>query len=130
MTDEKYQEIKAKIQERFDWWSRQVGLLYWHIKVQYYDGPIPDAEPEYREQVVAARCEAMWEYQEVTFRFSCWAMEDNSDDEIEKIVVHEICHALVCEMQHEKEQHHVERVVSGLQQAFMWVRDKALEEKC
>jgi len=47
-------------------------------------------------------------------------MKTMDGDEIERAVVHELCHILVNEMR-EDEIHHEERVVTGLQKAFMWV---------
>jgi predicted SprT family Zn-dependent metalloprotease len=48
-------------------------------------------------------------------------MVDLSDQEIEKLVVHELMHTFLSEMREEGKDHE-ERVASMLQRAFTWVK--------
>lgn len=77
--------------------------------------------------VVPAYVDANWMYASAKISVNLPAFDDMKPDEIERHVVHELCHILVNEMR-EGELHHEERVVTGLTKAFFWVENAVVAE--
>ena len=61
-----------------------------------------------------ARCDTSWKYFTADLDFSYVQLKDMEEKEIEKIIIHELLHIVVNEMQ-ESGLEHEERVVSHLQ---------------
>ena len=120
---------QAVIRKFFSTWTAPLGLAWWHIDVLYYDDPaeiVKRFATDLQDGVVLARTYADWRYATANIHINTPAFDDLTDDEIERVVLHELCHILVNEMQ-EGEKHHEERVVTGLQKAFMWTRSAFAE---
>lgn len=111
------------IRKYIDAWMRPLGLLWWEVKVNYYDDPETVLDKFGNDDaVVLARTTTYWEYGTATIDFNLIGIQQlDNEGEVEMMVVHELCHILVSEMR-EGEIHHEERVVTGLTKAFMWTR--------
>src|SRR6266704_788775 len=130
MTDKELAKQKRRIQILADRWLRPLGLLWWRIDIEYSREPIPTVDPDW---VCNAKCTAKWEYLRATLAFSMPNIADHDDQELERIFVHECCHALVNEMRMwgppklseqelDEAMKHEERVVCALTAAFLWTR--------
>lgn len=62
---------------------------------------------------------AHWPYRKATINFWFNATTDLDDEDLEEVVVHELCHILVNQMR-EKGIVHEEAVVTALSKAFIW----------
>src|SRR3990167_8555790 len=121
--DKELNKKEKLVKSYFKKWMRSLGLLWWSITIHYYDDPDSILEifkSQDEGRVIFARTMVDWKYAQATIQVNLLAMKTMDGDEIERAVVHELCHILVNEMR-EDEIHHEERVVTGLQKAFMWV---------
>jgi len=115
---------KRVIKKYIHQWMNMLGLGWWNVTVNYYDDPatiiqlFASAESD---GIVIAKVSADWKYGSATLSINLPAFEGRTEDDIERIVVHELVHILVNEMR-EGEIHHEERVVTGLTKAFLWTR--------
>lgn len=97
------------------------------------DNPV-SFDPD-RIQEVAGRTRVRWEYLEADIHFNLTSLTENSDEEIDYIVRHEMAHVLVNEMREWADTdskgriYHEERVCTRLAQIFDWCRELAVEEK-
>lgn len=125
MTDKELKRHKKRVQKHLRHWKLLLGLGAWKIDVDWYDGRLPDTDPDpYR--VCLMDVDARWEYLTIDMRVNVDAISRLSDEALEAAVIHELCHALVCEMRDwdpEDGRHHEERVVSTLTMVMGWVRD-------
>ena len=117
------EEAREKIGRAFEKWLKPLGLLWLDIRVVYY-GKKKDTQRVFVSKedggIVAAKCYADWRYGTATIEVNVPAFYGMSAEEVETIILHELCHVLVNEMR-EGADHHEERVVTGLTKAFMWV---------
>src|SRR3990172_12133870 len=92
---------KKKIREYVAKWLTPMGLGWWNVDT-YYHMHKKEARKYFktkkREWMVLARNFSTWEYRTAAVHFNTPALAQCSDDEIEKTVVHELVHILVCEM--------------------------------
>jgi hypothetical protein len=110
-------------------WMKPLGLEWWDVTVECFNEPA-DILLHFKaskDHIVPAIVFADWQYGTATILFNVPAFDGKSDDEIERIVVHELLHILVNEMR-EGEIHHEERVVSQLTKAIFWVTAAAKKE--
>lgn len=140
MTDKQFEDCKRRVQALLDEWAfgkdrkgpRIPSLKDWIIVVRYSREGIqmPDGD-EAGAQVVSS-----WFYKTAEIDFNCLNLHDLTTVEIERTVLHELCHLLVNEMREwggkygEREEawsHHEERVVTDLSMAFLqtkyWERE-------
>ena len=109
-------------------WIYRLGLRWWDYEICF----ITDEAEAYKtfgydqDSVVVGRTYADWRYGTFTIYFNFPAMKHKTAYEVEKIVIHELCHVLVNEMREEGVDHE-ERVVSGLTKAFLWTQSDCLE---
>ena len=109
-------------------WIYRLGLKWWEVTLNF----VTDKTEAYKmfgydqESIVMARSYPDWRYMTCTIYFNIPAMKSKTEDEIEKIIIHELCHALVNEM---REGHidHEERVVTTLTKAFLWTEADCLK---
>jgi hypothetical protein len=102
-------------------WIPALGLAWWDIDICYYDDPASILQNFRRDddRLVLATCDANWIYGTATICINLPAFADRTPEQIERTVVHELCHILVNEMR-EGELHHEERVVTTLTKAIFW----------
>lgn len=118
-----YKRTRNRARRYFEQWTYLLGLRWWDVQVRWYDN-----ERDFRKASgattdnVAMRISADWRYVAATIWVNVPAIAELSDEELERSIVHELCHVLVSEM-HESGEGHEERVVTMLSKAFMWVRE-------
>jgi hypothetical protein len=102
----------------------QLGLNWWTVEMRWYD-----REKDFRKadrNLAVMRIWSQWQYLTATIAVNVPAVARMTDDELERAVLHELCHALVNEMRTDGlDLAHEERVVTTLAAAFMWTRDMA-----
>lgn len=113
-------KTKKRIRRVLKKWLRPLGLLWWNVKISYVDTlGIGDRGSE-----VGARTYVDWRYAMAHIEFSLSTCRSVSDSDLDTMVLHELVHILVNEMQGDDSDHdHEERVVTTLAKAFQWVRD-------
>jgi len=128
--DSKLDEAKVLIEKYLEKWVTPLGLGWWKIDIVYYDDPgeiVKNFTSEDSDYLVLAKVFAKWQYMKATIRINLPAWVDLDEEDVEKDILHELCHILVNEMR-EDDILHEERVVSTLQRAFMWVIDAGRDE--
>lgn len=117
-------ETKEKVEKYLVKWLKPLGLLWWETYALYIDDPRELAEQDYFRDgdTILARTFADWRYGTIKIYFNVPAIKDLEDIALERLVVHELVHALVNEMREEGIDHE-ERVVSGLTKAFFWTEE-------
>jgi hypothetical protein len=116
-------KLRRKVQQFIDKWTWLLGLRWWSINVHYVKDKkgLKHHFKSPKGTTTRATVYSDWRYAEATIYINLPSFVGLSDDRIERIILHELCHILVCEMR-EGDLHHEERVVSGLTKAFMWTR--------
>ena len=124
MTDKDYDTLKARIEERFEFWIPRMGLTMWDVTRAYRrDGG--DAEHEQADGYgTPMKISAAWEYlnAHITIYMHCiWAALDGEIvvQQIDRWIVHELWHChfaelrtLVMESDLDHHLEHEERVTS------------------
>ncbi len=110
----------------FDEWLYKLGLKWWEIKITYYR-----KEKQFKKDngvdVAIMRCWVKWEYFTFNVDVNLSSVRCMDDDDLEYAIVHELCHAMVNEMnEDDPDGKHEERTVTMLTKAFIWVRDLTL----
>lgn len=120
MTDDTERAKRA-----FGKWMEPLGLLWWDLTIRYYDEPIEiiNRFDWDNDHITVARTLADWRYGTATIDVNVPALKDMSDEEIERVAVHELIHILVNEMR-EGDIKHEERVVTALTKAIFWIADR------
>ena len=119
-----------KIRKACETWTYRLGLKWWEIEFNF----VTDKAEAYKmfgydqESVVMARSYPDWRYMTCTIYLNIPAMKSKEAWEVEKIIIHELCHALVNEMR-EDGLDHEERVVTGLTKAFLWTEADAIKSE-
>jgi hypothetical protein len=126
----KKKAIKEKLDKYFRWWINRLGLRWWKIDLRWANKKSESAFMDNNDGTFAMmECWADWKYMkaDITVNLYELAKRNDSDEELEEMVVHELQHILLNEMR-EKGIEHEERVAMTLQRAFLWVRDLRDEE--
>lgn len=120
----KIKRTKRLIRAALDKWLKPLGLLWWDVRIIFIVAPeeILDIFQVTDDEVTAAKCYADWRYGTAKIYVNVPGCVHMSQEEIERMLVHEMCHVLVNEMR-EGELHHEERVVSALTKVMFWVRE-------
>jgi len=139
MTDKEYNFEKRRIRKLAKLWIYQLGLTWFKLDIDYMRVPLEPVQKadgghsktyQWRTQMSTA---IAWEYRKASICIDMSAIQGLSDDELESLFVHELCHILVNEMREysddDKGRKHEENVVEGLAQAFIWVRDAAKKKR-
>lgn len=139
VTDQEFESIRSRIKAAVEKWLPAMGLKWWHEIIITYERDRFSQERNGHPPDCAAFTRVSWEYLDaiVTFSVACCWSKEYTDQEIDYLVRHELCHLLVNEMRmygppnHRDEQaadeaiKHEERVVTQIAQAFGWVWDAA-----
>lgn len=130
MNEEKFKEQQARVEAYFEKWLTPLGLRWWTIDFIWRDDGC-----DRRRDTPTRRCAmhtfASWPYSEAAITVHVERLASVTDEKLEWIVVHELCHILVNEMR-ENDIDHEERVTSALASAFLWTREageKAAKEQ-
>lgn len=126
----KIKKAIAHIKKYYAVWGYRLGLRWWNIDLVFYDDPnsILQNFGTGGDQTVLAVTYVSWQYGTAKMLFNVPAFSKLDKHEIERAVLHELCHVLVNEMR-EGEIHHEERVVTCLQKAFMWTEVDSIRPK-
>lgn len=130
MTDAEYAAQKKRIAALSKKWLKPLGLLWWNVEMVYCREGIPQDNPERAAEnwQPMARAKVLWPYLRLVIEWNMPEVAERNDDDLERIFVHECCHALVNEMREwhdhpaESAIDHEERVVTMLTNAFLWVQ--------
>jgi hypothetical protein len=116
-----------RVRESFNKWRQTLGLNQWTINIHHYYDPekVVDVFGTEGNIIVVAKTNVEWTYGIAEIQVNILALNDKTDEEIDRIVVHELMHVLVNEMR-EGELHHEERVVTQLTNAIFWTLDNML----
>lgn len=113
----KLTEARRLARKAAKFWISNLGLGYWDVKVEYHEHYF--TEPYTME--TAGYCDVEWQYLRATVHISNPVLCTIEEKDIERFMLHELCHALVNEMRdyEEGDLSHEERVCSMLTNAFM-----------
>lgn len=115
----------------FNRWSYRMGLKWWTLTLKLLEDPeeLRRVLSTYKEdEVTLGETFSDWRYMTATLYFNVPALATRSESMIERVVIHELGHCLVNEAR-ENEQHHEERVVATLVNAFKWTEEDVLKTK-
>jgi len=121
----KYINKKSKlVRKLFKKWTYLLGLRWWHVSLTIITDPqeINEAFRDSEYGSVVATSHADWRYLDAEIKVNMPALAREDKSEIERVIVHELCHVLVNEMREEGIDHE-ERVASTLASAFLWTRN-------
>lgn len=88
MTDQEYEEQKARIQAIVDRWRSVVGLNDWTLKLVYHRERYTEAPARLGSN------ECLWQYMESNVNFYLPACAERDDEQLEEDVVHELVHCI------------------------------------
>lgn len=138
MTDPDYRKQKARLTRFFRKWANCTGMGGWIVNHHWHRGGL---ETSSREDAAAgyvcqARTHVQWQYLTIDFH---WNVRDSAalpDYVLDRVVRHEIAHALVNEMRElgrdsnqETRMAHEERVVTQLASVLLWCREAGKKER-
>ncbi len=131
MRDVDFERQKNRCQPYFEKWVHLLGLDSWEIKVRYTDEPMQEDDPS-GHWTFATFMHVMtdWSRMRGTVEVFCANLTDLSERELERSIIHELCHVIVNEMHDDtsKRRDHEERAVEGLAKAFQWVAEARLDD--
>ena len=127
MTDADYEATRQRITALAVKWLGMLGLKWWNIDTVY-----DRASTDFEDGCVA-RVSCRWEYAHASMLWNMPLAFQQTDDELERIFVHECMHIFLhetragtnCECPWDIR--HEERVATMLQKAFLWVHVAAFE---
>jgi hypothetical protein len=119
--DKEYREQKARVQKYIDKWFKTLGLGWFLVDMEWsreHDGE------------VAARTSSSWQYKDATITWFLPHLVNQSDDTVERTVVHEFCHILLSGLaQNQKDSNESlasqvnEYTTELVASALIWVRE-------
>lgn len=120
---------KARIERLFQRWIKRIGLGWWRIDIDYADGLIGRHEDPDDCWSTVMVCEPAWQYMKASIAVSLQQCVGVSDEDLESYIVHELMHVFLSEMREtdDQEHKHEDRVASTLTNAFLWLRDAAVQ---
>lgn len=129
--DSVYKRDRDRIRRLFKKWIFNLGLGSWKCDLNHVRGYTASHDGVH---TTAASITCDWRYQVLTVEVSLICITDMDDDELEYVIVHELCHAMVNEMREFKDHpkdnaiDHEERVVTCLAKAMQWVHTAGWNE--
>lgn len=139
MTDKEFKKLHDKIRKIAEDWMQVLGLMWWNVTLEYVRDPRGMPSRQGNDNYCLGEAHAYWQYLEATVKFNMPDLMDKPDEELEKIVLHELVHILVWETRewapetvtaerNEMGMKAEDRVVSTLTNAFLWTRAYARKE--
>ncbi len=104
---------EQRLRKLFTKWTKTLGLEDWDIHCEL----APEAGNVDRNLEAAAETITWWQYMRATVRFCKSYVEGVGDAELEHIVIHELMHVVLAEMEARNVKHE-ERAAVMLQRAF------------
>lgn len=118
MDDREFNKQRRRIRALIRKWVKPLGLGWWTVNFEFSREPIASNNAG---ESVAANCHALWPYKTALIKFYMPDLSDLSDEDLERVFVHELMHIFLAEAR-EDDLHHEERVASDLANAFLWIR--------
>lgn len=88
-----YQRVEGKVRKLAATWQERLGLDHWEIEHVFFDAyEADDRQDDYKTTAIT---EARWQYLQAKIKWYFPSMLRHSDEVIEKILVHELCHVLL-----------------------------------
>jgi len=117
LKDRTTKQLKAVIRKYLVKWKSNLYLGMWKIdwNIRDYLGAARD-----EGYSTTATCDTSWKYFTADIDFSYVQLKDMEESEIEKIIIHELIHIVVNEMQEDGIEHE-ERVTSHLQMIMSYL---------
>lgn len=135
MNDRDYNAQKRRVGRLFNRWAKTLGLNQWALHYQCCrEGEMLTDDDRSGDSAFSPvmDCEAQWQYQQVAIRVNTPMLVSMDDEDVERSVVHELCHVLVNEMRTDEptmeQYNHEERVVTMLTNALLWTRRAGYDE--
>ncbi len=126
MKRRKFKAQVKRVKAVLDKWLAPLGLKWFLIDVLYYGR----GEEFPKGSLVLARVVADWRYMTAQVRINAPLAAEYNDERLERMVVHELIHVILQEMQDTPgDQGHLERVVEMLTNAFRWVRQAGADDQ-
>lgn len=132
MNDSEYEAQRERLKALADKWVGPLGLGWWDLDFAYArDDYEPKHDNSRHDELANCRCD--WRYGHAMITWNMPLAAEQSDEQLERAFVHELCHIFLNEMRWAREADtdgldHEERVASTLTKAFLWLRD-ALEAR-
>ena len=104
-----------------DKWVKKTWLGWWSIEVEYYSAHEYFKERGLSEDSLAV-CHTNWQYMTATIRVNSDKLEEQKEEDIELIVLHELMHVFLNEMRSDEGTNgieHEERVATVLAKSFL-----------
>jgi len=93
MTDKEFKIQQRRVKKYLDKWQKPGGFGWFDIQIEW------DREHNLDNDTTLASCWSNWQYRHATIRFYLPIVKDQSDDELEKAVIHELSHILLSGLQ-------------------------------
>lgn len=123
MNDKEFEKAKKRVTALFKKWTKDLGLKWYKVGIIYKMGDAPSRGDDY---IAPMMVQSRWMYRTATI--TVW-IEDipKDDDDLERMIVHELCHILVEPMRDDEVTDNEEMVVESLARAFLWAEQGARE---
>ena len=120
MNDAEFEVQKERFRSLVETWKSRLGLHVWDFEMDWQRGPF-EVNGEMTAGIAGAAI-VRWEYVDATLKFNLESCATLSDEEAESLVVHELMHVFLKELQHVTDDwlKHEERVAAMLERAFMF----------
>lgn len=135
MTDAEYEAQRERVKPLFEKWAHALGLAWWSLTLEYEReedaAPVRGTEFHTGKWGRAMSTNVDWRYARGTITAYMPMVKTLSDEELERTVVHELCHVFLNETRTADKADwldHEERVAETLAKAFLWLRDSVREE--
>ena len=122
MTDAEYEAQRTRILRSFYRWRRVLGFVPWSCTVEYAREGIRSEREDDPTFVCLGKCRADWRYLRLTIEVNVPGVADLTDESLDRLLIHEFCHALVHELREVRADwlDHEERVCTQLTSAIAW----------
>jgi hypothetical protein len=90
VTDKEYRELKKRVGKHLTKWQAPMGLRWWDIQIVW------DRSYASNQALAAETDMNLWKYRTATITFYLPKIAELKEDvDVEKVVVHELCHVLL-----------------------------------
>lgn len=132
MNDEEFEKQCDRIRSLSEKWCDVLGLGQWtlHLHFEREAAPFGGTDGKATIRTPLALTDTDWEYMQASIAWNIPMLPHTSDDQLEMIFVHEMCHVLVNEMRadgdgstsHKDDLPHEERVCTLVAKALLAAR--------
>lgn len=119
MTDKEYEKQKARVKKVLNRWLT-VGFNWWNIELEWNREKDEDSPSQ------AAQTHTMWQYRDVNIIWNLPVIKNQTDEELETIVVHELSHILIASIQdfsNDDKREMTEFATTNVARALQWAAE-------